>query len=430
MRRAACAVLFVLIFPFFIFAAGEYYTVKVNGIIDAANADYVINAIKLAKENNASAVILEMDTPGGMMKSMRTIIDAILASEVPVISYVTPKGAHSASAGTFILLASHVAAMADGTNIGTASPIDLQGNKAAEKITNDSVTYIKNLARVNGRNEKWAEEAITKNSSISEKEALALKVVEYTASDLGALMEKIDGKKVKAGGKEIIISTKDYVLKEIKMPFRNRFLHQLADPNIAYILFLIGIYGIIYELAHFGALIPGIVGAIAIVLGFIGFESVPINSAGIILIVLAVVLFIAEAMTPTFGALFGGGLLSMIIGSLILFPGRDAGASWAPSYFVIGAMVFITAAFFALIIYLIVKAQKRKAIMGKKSTIGLHGVAQTEITQAGGVVNVGGEDWQAYSDEPVSARDVILVLEEEGLKLKVKKIPRKKEEIQ
>ncbi|OPZ64227.1 MAG: hypothetical protein BWY84_00758 [Candidatus Aerophobetes bacterium ADurb.Bin490] len=371
-----------------------------------------------------------MDTPGGMMKSMRTIIDAILASEVPVISYVTPKGAHSASAGTFILLASHVAAMADGTNIGTASPIDLQGNKAAEKITNDSVTYIKNLARVNGRNEKWAEEAITKNSSISEKEALALKVVEYTASDLGALMEKIDGKKVKAGGKEIIISTKDYVLKEIKMPFRNRFLHQLADPNIAYILFLIGIYGIIYELAHFGALIPGIVGAIAIVLGFIGFESVPINSAGIILIVLAVVLFIAEAMTPTFGALFGGGLLSMIIGSLILFPGRDAGVSWAPSYFVIGVMVFVTAAFFALIIYLIVKAQKRKAIMGKKSTIGLHGVAQTEITQAGGVVNVGGEDWQAYSDEPVSARDVILVLEEEGLKLKVKKIPRKKEEIQ
>ncbi|PKL92828.1 MAG: serine protease [Candidatus Goldiibacteriota bacterium HGW-Goldbacteria-1] len=429
MRRVSCAVLFVLIFSFSLFAAGEYYTVKVNGIIDAANADYVINAIKQAKENNASAVILEMDTPGGMMKSMRTIIDAILSSEVPVISYVTPKGAHSASAGTFILLASHVAAMADGTNIGTASPIDLQGNKAAEKITNDSITYIKNLARINGRNEKWAEEAITKNSSISEKEALALKVIEYTASDLKSLLKQIDGKKIKAGAKEITLNTKDYVLKEVKMPFRNRFLHRLADPNIAYILFLVGIYGIIYELAHFGALIPGIMGAIAIVLGFIGFESVPINTAGIILIVLAVVLFIAEAMTPAFGALFGGGVVSMIIGSLILFPGREAGDFWAPSYFVIGTMVVLTAAFFALIVYLVVKAQKRKSIIGNKSTIGHNGVAQTEITQAGGIVNVGGEDWQAYSDEPVAAREVIEVIEEEGLKLKVKKIQRKKEDL-
>jgi len=405
----------------------EFIVLNVEGIIDTANSDYVINGIKKAEKKNAEGVLINIYTPGGLMKSMNKIVDAIIGSSVPVIVYVSPEGANAASAGTFILLASHVAAMADNTRIGTASPIDLKGNKAAEKITNDSVAQIKNLARLRGRNEKWAERAITENISSSEEEAKKANVIDVIAVNTEELMKKINGMKIETGSKKFTINTEGYVLTPVGLSARHKFLHYLSDPNISYILFLVGTYGLIYELANPGALFPGIAGGISLVLAIVGFDSIPINIAGIVLIVLAIALFIAEALTPTFGALTAGGVISLTIGSILLFPGREAGAAWAPSYWVIGLMVLFTTLVVGIVLMLIIKSHRKRQIMGTQSLVGAKGVAETEVYESG-VINVGGEEWQAYSDDKIEARDIVEVMEVNGMKLKVKKIPRKKEE--
>ncbi|HPD18491.1 MAG TPA: NfeD family protein, partial [Candidatus Goldiibacteriota bacterium] len=278
------------------------------------------------------------------------------------------------------------------------------------------------------KNQKWAEETITKNVSSSEVEALKLNVIDFIANDMDELLKKLDGRKVKINGRDFIFDTKEAKITNIELPGKHKFIHFLADPNLSYILFLVGTYGIIYELAHPGILFPGIAGAIAIVLAFIGFESIPINVAGLILIGLSLALFIAEAVTPAFGALFAGGIITMIIGSVLLFPGRGIDSAWAPSYWVIAAMVIVTAILVGIILVAIIKSLRNKKMMSKESLLGLKGVAQTNVTPEGGVVNVGAEEWNAYSDEEIQAHDVVEVVEVDGLKLKVKKIPRKKED--
>ncbi|MCX8093090.1 MAG: nodulation protein NfeD, partial [Candidatus Goldbacteria bacterium] len=301
-------------------------------------------------------------------------------------------------------------------------------NKAAEKITNDSIAYIKNLARIRGKNQKWAEETITKNISSSEIEALKFNVIDFIAKDIDDLIKKMDGKKIKINEKEFVLNTKDAKITNIEMSGKHKFVHFLSDPNLTYILFLIGTYGIIYELAHPGVLFPGVAGAIALVFAFIGFESLPINIAGLILIGLSLALFIAEAMTPTFGALFTGGIITLILGSILLFPSRGIDSAWAPSYWVIGVMVVITTVLIGIILVAIIKSLRSKKMISKESMIGLKGIAETEITPEGGVANVGAEEWKAYSDEKIEAREVVEVIAVDGLKLKVKKIPRKKED--
>lgn len=430
MRAMIKAILAFLVFSFPVFS-GEIFIFDANGVIDPATADYLIKGIEAAEKTGAKAVLIKINTPGGMLKSTYRITDAITASKVPVISYVYPKGARAASAGTFILMASHVAAMAEATNIGTASPIDLKGNKSDEKVTNDAVANMKKFARLYGRNEKWAEEAITKNISTIETDAVKIKAADIAAPDINSLINALDGKKVKIDGAEIKLELKNSALKEIQPTIKHKFLKILSDPNVVYILLLVGIYGIIFELANGGALLlPGIAGGIAIVLAFIGFDSVPVAVGGLLLIALAVIFFTAEAMTPGFGLLFTGGIISMVAGSLILFPGSEVGGQWAPSLWVIITMTLLTAAFFALVTFLVIKAQKKKAVTGRESLVGLKGVAQNSFSAESGpgVVNVGGEEWQATADEAIEARDIIEVVEVNGLKLKVKKIPRKKEE--
>lgn len=409
-----------------IFAGQEFYLLSTKGIIDAAIADYLVKGIEKAEKENAAGVIIEMDTPGGLLKSMRTIVDKILASKIPVITYVSPKGARAASAGTFILLASHISAMAEGTNIGTASPIDFTGNKASEKITNDSIAYIKNLARLKGRNQKWAEEAIKKNVSSSEIEALKENVIDVIANDIDDLLKKINNKQIEIENKKINLKTDNYTIKKLEPSAKHKFLHYLTDPNISYILFIIGIYGIVYELAHPGAFLPGVAGAISLVLAFIGFDSIPINAAGLILIILAIVFFIAEAMTPTFGAWTIGGAISLLLGSLLLFPSRKFGETWGPSYWIIALMIILTVAIIGVVLVAIIKAQRKKRVVGKETLIGLKGVAVSDISDSG-IVNIGGEEWQAYSDDEIKARDIVEVLEVDGMKLKVKKIAKNKE---
>ena len=403
-----------------------YIKLDVEGIIDAATADYVVKGITLAEKENASGVLLTIQTPGGLDKSMRKICDKMLSSKIPVITYITPKGARAASAGVFILLSSSIAAMADGTNIGTAHPVDFQGKISSEKITNDAVAYIKNLARLKNRNEKWAEEAIIKNISSSEIVALKEKVIDLTAKDTEELMKKLNKFKVNIAGKNIVLDTTNYEFNKVSMSQKHKFLHQLSDPNIVYVLFLIGIYGLIFELANAGTVvIPGIAGTIAIVLAFIGFDSLPINTAGLILIGLSAILFFLETMNPTHGVLSLGGLVSMILGSLLLFPSRGLGEEWAVSYMLMVVMILITVAFFLLIVAAVIKAFKKKTITGVQILVGLKGVVSNDITQTAGIVNVGGEDWQAVAEEPIAAREIVEVLEVNGMKLKVKKIPRK-----
>lgn len=426
MKKNIFLLIIMSLFSTYIFPNTEFYHLQIKGIIDAAIADYIVKGIEKAEKENASGVIIEMDTPGGLLKSMRTIVDKILVSKIPVITYVSPKGARAASAGTFILLSSHIAAMAEGTNIGTASPIDFVGNKASEKITNDSIAYIKNLARLKGRNQKWAEDAIKKNVSSSEIEALNEKVIDVIAKDIDELLKKIHNKQVEIENKKINITTDKYSIKKLEPSAKHKFLHYLTDPNISYILFIIGIYGIVYELAHPGAFLPGVAGAISLVLAFIGFDSIPINAAGLILIVLAVIFFIAEAMTPTFGAWTIGGVISLALGSLFLFPSRKFGEYWGPSYWIIVLMIILTVAVVGVVLVAIIKAQRKKRVIGKENLIGLKGVAITDVFQSG-VVNVGGEEWQAYSDDEIKARDIVEVIEVNGMKLKVKKIEKNKE---
>ncbi len=409
-----------------IFSNSEFYHLEVKGIIDAAIADYIVKSIDKAEKENIQGIIIEMDTPGGLMKSMRTIVDRILASKIPIITYVSPKGARAASAGTFILLSSHIAAMAEGTNIGTASPIDFAGNKASEKITNDSIAYIKNLARLKGKNQKWAEDAIIKNVSSSEIEALKEKVIDVIAKDIDDLLKKINEKQIEIENKKIKIKTENYTIKKIEPSLKHKFLHALTDPNISYILFIIGIYGIVYELAHPGAFLPGVAGAISLVLAFIGFDSIPINTAGLILIVLAIIFFIVEAMTPTFGAWTIGGVISLGLGSVLLFPSRKLGESWGASYWIIAFMMILTVFIVGIVLVAIIKAQRKKRIIGKENLVGLKGIAISDIFESG-VANIGGEDWQAYSDEKIKKRDIVEVINVEGIKLKVKKIEKNKE---
>ena len=252
-------------------------------------------------------------------------------------------------------------------------------------------------------------------------------MIEIIAKDLDDLMAKLDKRKVKVGEKTVVLSTKNHKLTKLALSAKHKFLHYLTDPNIAYILFLVGTYGLIYELANPGAFFPGIAGGISLVLAFIGFESIPINIAGIILIVLAIGLFIAEAMTPTFGALTAGGAISLTIGSVLLFPSRDLGEAWAPSCWIIALMVILTTVVVGVVLVLVLKAQRKKKMVGKETMVGLKGVAETEIFESG-VINVGGEEWQSYSDEKIEKKDIVEILEVNGMKVKVKKTQRKKEE--
>jgi membrane-bound serine protease (ClpP class) len=410
-------------------AAPVYIELDVSGIIDPATADYLVKGITLAEKENDAGVLIVMQTPGGLDVSMRAICNKILLSKVPVITYIYPKGSRAASAGVFILLVSNIAAMADGTNIGTAHPVDYQGHSASEKITNDAVATIKNWARLRGRNQEWAADAVLKNVSVSEVEAFKLKVIDVIAKDPDNLMKQIDKMKVTVNDKEITLNTQGYELKKVEPTAKYKFLHLLSDPNIVYVLFMIGIYGLIYELANGGTvLFPGIAGAIAIMLAFLGFGSLPIDHTGVILIIIAAILFFLDVMNPTHGALTVGGIISMTIGSLLLFPERSMGEEWAVSYVLIATVVLVTVVFFGIIVAAVVKAMKKKTISGVQSIVGLKGVAVTEINQLGGVANIGGEQWQALSVEDIAAREIVEVLEVKGMKIRVKKIPRKKEE--
>ena len=400
--------------------AGKVVVLTFEGVIDPVAAQYISRGIATAEKEGAECLVLALDTPGGVDRSMRVIVQRILAAKVPVVVYVSPKGARAASAGTFITLAGHVAAMSPGTAIGAAHPVEIgKESPVAEKITNDAAAYIKTIALGRGRNAAWADSAVRWSVSITEQEALSKHVIDLVAGDVNALLDSLDGKEVEAAGVKRVLHTKGSALINLTMNARESFLHAVAHPNIAYVLFLIGIYGVIYELANPGAILPGVAGGIALILAFVAFETLSINLAGLLLLLFAVLLFVVDIKAPTHGILTVGGIVALTLGSFMLFnPGTSF---YHLSRWLIVVMVAITTAFFVFIVTAGVRALKRRVRSGAEGLVGRRGSAKTRIGREG-VVLVEGEDWNAYAEgEEIPPGESVEVLAVEGLRVKVKK---------
>jgi membrane-bound serine protease (ClpP class) len=401
----------------------EVMVITVSGVINPVSAEFIGKSIKKANEKKAEALIIELDTPGGLDTSMRIIVKDIIGSEVPVVVYVSPSGSRAASAGVFITLAAHIAAMAPGTNIGAAHPVGI-GEKMdkvmAEKATNDAAAYIKSLTARTGRNAKWAEDAVRKSISATEEEAFKEKVIDLVSKDLNSLLSDIDSRKVRTiMGEKVLMTAKANVTRE-ETGIRHKILNLISDPNIAYILMLLGFYGLFFELTNPGTLFPGVMGGICLILAFYAFQTLPVNYAGLLLIILAIILFILEVKIISHGVLTIGGIIAMIIGSLMLF--ESPAPFMKLSLSIILPAVIITTLFFTLTFGLAFKAYRRKPITGSEGLVGVNGITDTDTTKNGGMVLLHGERWAAYSDEPVSKGEKILVEKISGLKVKVKRV--------
>ncbi len=398
------------------------HLVKYEGIINPVAAEFVGTEIKRAKDARAEALIIELDTPGGLDQSMRIIVKEIIGSDVPIVVYISPSGARSASAGVFITLASHIAAMTPGTNIGAAHPVALGGGEMdkemKKKVENDAAAYIKSIAEKRGRNVKWAEDAVRSSVSVTEKEALDLKVIDLVAFNIDDLLRQIDGREVVTEGGKRVLRTKDADLVRIEIGLRLRILNALSDPNIAYILMIIGIYGLIFELSSPGSILPGVVGGISLILAFYSFQTLPINYAGLALIILGIIFFIAEIKVTSYGLLAVGGTISMLLGSLMLI-NTDVPylrISWG----VIFPSVIATVLFFLFVVGMAVKSQRKKPVTGIEGLIGTTCLVKTDISPRGKVM-LRGEIWDAISDEPLKEGDEAEIIRVEGLKLLIKR---------
>ncbi|MBP2679959.1 MAG: Nodulation efficiency protein NfeD, partial [Deltaproteobacteria bacterium] len=379
-RILISAVVFLLAVPGVSLSAGpagkEVLVATIAAPIGPVTADYLSSIIARAEEEDAALVVVELDTPGGLDSSMREMVQAILKSRVPVAVYVSPQGARAASAGVLITLAADVAAMAPGTNIGAAHPVNMGGgamdntmskkvvdNTMSRKVENDAAAYARSLAAGRGRNVDWAESAVRESASLSEKDALEKNVVDLVAASLPDLLARIDGREIRKGDRTVTLRTKGAPVIRVPMGLRHRILSALANPNIAYILLMIGIYGIYFELASPGAVLPGVVGGICLLLGFYALQTLSANYAGFLLILLSLLLFFLELKIQSHGALAIGGIVAMALGSLMLF--RESADPYVRvSWTVLGTMVALSAVFFAAVISLAVRSQLRKPSTG------------------------------------------------------------------
>lgn len=395
-------------------------TIKAS--VNPVTADYLAWAIERAGEEKAGLLVVQLDTPGGLDQAMRDMVQEIIGSPVPVAVYVAPSGARAASAGVLITLAADIAAMAPGTNIGAAHPVSVGGggmdNTMARKVENDAAAYARSLAEKKGRNPAWAESAVRESTSLTEKEALAKGVIDLVAPSLSDLLVAVDGRVVEKGDRKVALRTKAAATIPVPMGMRHRILSALADPNIAYILMMIGIYGIFFELSNPGAVFPGVVGGIALLLGFYSLQTLSASYAGFLFILLAIILFILEIKVVSHGMLALGGIIALFLGSLMLFR-SPSDPSLRISWSVLITMVAVSAAFFIAIISLAVRSQIRVPVTGDEALVGESAEAAADFTGKG-KVHVLGELWDAACDVPVRRGDKLTVLRREGMTLVVK----------
>ncbi|NMQ18115.1 nodulation protein NfeD [Candidatus Competibacter phosphatis] len=432
-------------------APGSALLLEVQGVIGPASRDFILRGFDQARERGAAAIILKLDTPGGLDSSMRDIIQAILASPVPIIGYVAPEGARTASAGTYILYACHIAAMAPATNLGAATPVQLGGlplpparptdrdrarepdtdkpvdkpaDKSADKPTpagsdmerklvNDARAYIRSLAQLRGRNVEWAEQAVTEAASLSAQDALQKGVIDLIAVNVSDLLQQADGRSVEIAGAKRALSTRNLTVETLTPDWRNQLLAVVAHPMVAYVLLLIGVYGIFFELANPGTALPGVLGGICLLLALFAFQVLPVNHAGLALLLLGLAFMIAEAFVPSFGALGLGGIVAFVAGSLLLWdetgPGYEIPIGLIVGFALASAVVLIGLA------TLFTRQRRRPAVSGVETLLGAVGTVMADDDRAW----IRGESWRVRADRPLRQGDQVRVAGREGLLLLV-----------
>ncbi len=419
---------------------GHGVVLEIDGPIGPATSEYVSQGIQQAEETDASLVLLEMDTPGGLDTAMREIIGEVLASEVPVVGYVAPRGSRAASAGTYILFATHVAAMAPATNLGAATPVQIGGlptpggepekpergageeqeappaSALEQKAKNDATAYIRGLAKLRGRNVEWAGRAVTEAASLHAEEALREGVIDVVADSRADLLAKLDGRVVTLDRGPVTLHTDGLALRQVEQTFRNRLLSVITNPNVAYLLLLLGIYGLFFELANPGFIAPGVIGGIALLLALFALQMLPVNYAGIALILLGTAFMIGEAFVPSFGALGIGGVIAFVFGSIMLFD--EATGAYDVSLGLIVGLAAASVLFFVGVVGLAIRARRRPVVSGREELVGAVGVA-TEAFSGVGFVRAHGELWTARCDVPLHRGDRVRIRDVDGLRLRV-----------
>jgi membrane-bound serine protease (ClpP class) len=394
--------------------------------IHPACADYIHSGLEKAKEINAECIIIKLNTPGGLLTSTRDIVSDFLESPIPVIIYVSPSGSQAASAGVFITLASNIAVMAPGTNIGAAHPVTMQGQQDSvmmEKATNDAAAFIRTISEKRKRNIQWAEDAVLKSLSITESEALEKKVIDFIAKDVDELLQEINGIQVETSKGNTTINTTDVELINFEMTIAQKILSILSDPNLAYILLMPGIYGLFFELYNPGSIFPGVIGGICLILAFYALNTLPVNYAGLALIILAIILFALEIKIVSHGILAIGGIISLMLGSMMLVDENSLLEAMEISMELIILIVILSTAFFLFAITMAIRAQRREPVTGEEGMIGEIGVASSNLNPTG-EVKVHGEIWKAEStDSEIKKGEEIVVTGVSNLKLIVIRKP-------
>jgi membrane-bound serine protease (ClpP class) len=402
-----------------------FNVITIDGVITSPTAKYVANSINDAQQAEAEGLIILLDTPGGMDTAMRDIAKSILNAPLPVIVFVSPPGARAASAGVIITEAAHIAAMAPGTNIGAAHPVAIglggggMDKTMSKKVENDAAAYARSIAKARGRSEEWAEKAVRKSESITAEEALKLNVIDFVAPDIEKLLVAIDQKEVNLAKGKKKISTKNAIINNKKMGTRQGVLAAISDPNISYILLLIGLAGLYFELSTPGAILPGVIGGISLLLAFFGLSTLPVNYTGILMIIFSVILFIAEMKVMSHGILSIGGVISLVFGSLLLFDTPEP--ALRISLQVLIPSILLISGFFIVVSWMAIKAQLRKHFNGAEAMIGAEAETLTDIANEGKVF-LQGQYWTATSEKPIKKGAKVRVVKVEGLSLIVEEI--------
>lgn len=416
---------------------GSVHHIRIDGVINPVSAKFIMQSLERAESAGAQALLIELDTPGGLLEATRDIVQAFLASKIPVIVYVSPSGARAGSAGVFITLAAHIAAMAPGTNIGAAHPVTIGGgglpgsgqpdssqqSTMSEKMTNDAAAMIRSIAEERGRNINWADSSVRTSESITATDALKRNVIDLIAADIDTLLALANGRKVKLSGLEHVLNTENADILFFEMDWREKLFDQLSDPNIAYIFMMLGIYGIIFELSNPGAVLPGIVGGICLLLAFFAFQTLPLNAVGVLLILFGVTLLLLEIKIPSYGALTIGGAISLALGSIMLI---DASLpALRVSISVIVPTVIATVLFAMFAVGMGLRAQTRKVTTGQEGLVGQTGEALEDLDPKGKIL-VSGEYWNAKakgSKSPISKGSSVRVESVENMLLTVVAVP-------